>query len=197
MSSPLKPEDHQRIDAAITEIERRTATEFAVVVTRVSDRYSLYPMVWAGFGALLITGMAALVWPELTIRAAIVIQAPALIALTLLFDWLPICLLLVPKRVKHAHARQLAHREFAIHILGAGANRNGILLFVSLGERYVEIIADRGTHVLVPEGTWDKIVADFVATVKTSRVADGILAAVEACGVVLETHRSRTNEERG
>ena len=197
MARSLTHEDHRRIDAAITEIEQRAATEIAVVVTRVSDRYSLYPIVWAGFCALLVTGMAALIWPELTIRAAIVVQAPALIAMTLLFDRLPIRLLLVPKRVKHAHARQLAHREFAIHVLGAGANRNLILLFVSLGERYVEIIADRETHAQMPEGTWDKIVADFVETVKTGRVADGILAAVEACGVVLKTHNSRANEERG
>ena len=63
-----------------------------------------------------------------------------------------------------------------------------MLIFVSLGERYVEILADRDTHKLAPEGTWDKIVAEFLSKVKSGAVADGILAAIEACGTVLETH---------
>ncbi len=166
MAHALRTEDYQRIDAAVTSVERRTAAEFAVVTTRVSDRYSLYPLVWAQFAALMLTGIAALVWPRLGIRAAVLIQVPVVIALWLLFHWLPIRLLLVPKRVKHAYARRLAQREFS-------------------------------ARVAVPEGTWDKIVGDFVATVKAGHVADGILAAVEACGVVLETHHPRTGEEQG
>ncbi len=196
MAHALGTEDYQRIDAAVTSVERRTAAEFAVVTTRVSDRYSLYPLVWAQFAALMVTGIAALVWPRLGIRAAVLIQVPVVIALWLLFHWLPIRLLLVPKRVKHAHARQLAQREFSARVVG-GSHRNRILLFVSLAERYVEIIADRGTHALAPEGTWDKIVGDFLATVKAGHVADGILAAIEACGVVLETHHPPTSEEQG
>src|SRR5262249_53727205 len=111
----------------------------------------------------------------------------ALVLFALVFDWMPVRLRLVPKHLKHTRARQLAHREFAAHVIG-GAHRNRVLLFVSLGERYVEIIADRGTHALVPEGTWERIVADFLAKVRAGAVADGILAAIAACGTVLETH---------
>src|SRR4029077_3998406 len=95
---------------------------------------------------------------------------------------------LAPRHLRHARARQLAHREFAAHVVSGGAHRNRVLLFVSLGERYVEIIADRGTHNIVPEGTWDRIVAEFLAKVKAGAVADGVLAAVAAGGQVLETH---------
>ena len=126
-------------------------------------------------------------WPQLGIRAAILIQVPTLIILTLLLDWLPIRLWLVPKHVQHAQARQLAHREFAARIVG-GAHTKQILLFVSRAERYVEIFADRETHALVPEGTWDKIVDDFVNAVRAGRIADGILAAIQSCGAVLGTH---------
>ncbi len=90
MAHALGTEDYQRIDAAVTSVERRTAAEFAVVTTRVSDRYSLYPLVWAQFAALMVTGIAALVWPRLGIRAAVLIQVPVVIALWLLFHWLPV-----------------------------------------------------------------------------------------------------------
>jgi putative membrane protein len=193
----LKPDERERIDTAMADIERRTATEFSVVVTRVSDRYSLYPLVWAGLAALLVTAIVAVVRSELTIGAAILIQLPVLIALTLLFDWMPIRILLVPKSVKQARARQLAQREFAAHVACTAPRHRGVLLFVSLGERYVEIIADRETHALVSEGSWDKIVADFLATVKRGRVADGVLAAVGACGALLETHDPIPTEDQG
>jgi len=111
--------------------------------------------------------------------------------LSLILDWLPLRLRLVPRRAKHAHARQLAHREFAARILAAAPHRNGVLFFVSLGERYVEVIADRDIHARVPEGIWDRIVADFIAAVKAGRLADGFIAAIEACAAVLETHYPR------
>jgi putative membrane protein len=63
-----------------------------------------------------------------------------------------------------------------------------ILLFVSLGKRYVEVVADYETHALVPAGSWNKIVDEFLATVKAGRVADGVLAALAACRTILKTH---------
>jgi putative membrane protein len=192
---PFTPEEHNRIDAAIAAIERSTAADLCLVVTRVSDRYSLYPVAWAAIGALLLGGLVSLMRPEIASRTTILIQLSLLIVLTLVLDWLPIRLSIVPERVKHAHARQLAHREFNAHIVGA-PKRNLILLFVSLGERYVEIVADHETHALAPAGAWNKIVDDFLATVKAGRVADGVLAAAAACGDILKTQHPASNEDR-
>jgi putative membrane protein len=68
-----------------------------------------------------------------------------------------------------------------------------ILLFVSLGERYVEIVADHETHALAPAGAWNKIVDEFLTTVKAGRVADGVLDAIAACGSILTTHHPALN----
>jgi len=184
-------EEHERIDAAIAEIERATAADLCVVVTRASDRYSLYPVAWAAIGAILLGGIVTLVRPEIASRALILIQLSTLIVLTLLFEWLPLRLAIVPERVKHAHARQLAHREF--NALAGAEQQHRILLFVSLGERYVEIVADHETQALAPPGAWNKIVDEFLATVKDGRVADGVLAAVAACGEILKTHHPASN----
>ncbi len=183
---PFTREEHSRIDAAIAEIERGTTADLCVVVTRVSDRYSLYPIAWAAIAAILLGGIVCLIRPETASRILILIQLSSLIVLTLLFEWLSIRLAIVPERVKHAHARQLAHREFVAH--AAGGKRNVVLLFVSLGERYVEIVADHETHALAPPGVWNKIVDEFLATVKDGRVADGVLGAAAACGDILKTH---------
>jgi len=188
---PFTREEHARIDAAIAEIERGTAADLCVVVTRVSDRYSLYPVAWAGVGAILLGAIVSLIRPEIASRAVILIQLSTLIVLTLLLEWLPLRLAIVPERVKHAHARQLAHREF--NALAGAGKQHRILLFVSLGERYVEIVADHETHALAPAGSWNKIVDEFLATVKDGRVADGVLGAAAACGEILKTHHPAPN----
>jgi len=193
VASRFTPAEYDRIDAAIAAVERSTAADLDLVVTRVSDRYSLYPLVWAALSALLIIGILAMLRPALNAPIAILIQLIILIALTVLFDWLPIRLMLVPKRIKRAHARQLARREFTAHN-GGDDHQRRILLFISLGERYVEIIADRATHALAPESVWSKIVADFLETVKLGRVADGVVTAIEACGALLARYHPPSSE---
>jgi len=187
MRHALTADEQARIHAAKTAVEQRTAAELAVAVVSVSDRYPFVGLAWAAVAALVVAAIVALIAPDIELIEALAVQVVALILFALAFDWMPVRLRLVPRHLKHARARQLAHREFAAHIIG-GAHRNRVLLFVSLGERYVEILADRDTHALVPEGTWDQIVAEFLAKVKAGAVADGIIAAIDACGTVLETH---------
>ncbi|MGO8976248.1 MAG: hypothetical protein ACLQNV_22340 [Steroidobacteraceae bacterium] len=187
MKKPFTPAEHERVDAAIAEIGRSTAADLQVVVTRVSDRYSLYPVAWAAIAAILLGALVSLIRPDFASRIVTMIQLWFLLVMTLLLEWLPIRLSIVPERVKHAHARQLAHREFNAQVAANPKQQHRILLFVSLGERYVEIIADHQTHALAPAGVWNKIVDEFLATVKAGRVADGVLDAIAACGSILKT----------
>jgi putative membrane protein len=188
MRHALTTDEQARIHAAKAAVEQRTAAELAVAVVPVSDRYPFVGLAWAAVAALVVAVVVALIEPDIELVEALAVQVVALVLFALAFDWMPVRLRLVPRHLKNARARQLAHREFAAHIIGGGPHRNRLLLFVSLGERYVEILADRDTHALVPEGTWDQIVAEFLAKVKAGAVADGIIAAIDACGTVLETH---------
>jgi putative membrane protein len=182
---PFTPEQHRRIHAAIEEIERTTAADLDLVVTRVSDRYALYPLVWAAVSALLLTAVLVLIRPAIGARTALAFEFAVLIVATLIYSLTPVRLMLVPPRVKRAHARQLAHREFAAQYARGAVVRRRILLFVSLGERYVEIIADHETYAAADPDFWQKTVDDFVAAVQSGRIAEGILKSIDACGAVL------------
>jgi len=185
---PLTQEERARLHETVAATERRTSAAFALVIVPISDRYALFPAVWAAVLALLATGVAALLWPALGIRIGFVIDASVFASLMLVLDWPPLRLRIVPASIKRSQARRLAHREFAVRIIGASHHRNGVLFFVSLGERYVEIIADRNIHSQVASDTWDRIVADFIVAVKAGRLAQGFITAVETCGDILETH---------
>lgn len=191
---PLTPDERRRIDAAVAALEQRTSAIFALAIVPISDRYLLFPVVWSAIIALVATGVIALLRPELAIGDGFLVDAAVFAVLTFVFDWRPLRLLLVPRRVKHAHARQLAHREFAARVLASAQHRNGVLFFVSLGERYVEVIADRDIHARVGQAAWDKLVADFIAAVRAGRLAEGFIAAIEACGALLETHYPATSQ---
>jgi putative membrane protein len=184
--NPLTPEEHERIAAAVAGVQGRTNASFALALLPISDRYSFFPPIGGAFLALAVLGILSLLRPQLTIGTGFLVAALSFAVFTLILDWLPLRLLIVPKSLKHRLASEMALREFAARILASAEHRNGLLLFVSLRERYVEIVADRGIHSRVAEGTWDKIVAEFLMAVKADRLAEGLVAAIESCGAVLQ-----------
>jgi putative membrane protein len=64
----------------------------------------------------------------------------------------------------------------------------GILIFISVFERKVWVLADRGIHARVPHESWDKIVEHIVQGIKQRRQADAICEAVGIGGRLLAEH---------
>jgi putative membrane protein len=63
----------------------------------------------------------------------------------------------VPATIQRSRAAALAHREFSSRILADPQQRNGILFFVSLGERYVQVMADPETHARINPDVWTSL----------------------------------------
>jgi putative membrane protein len=181
----LATEEKSRIHAAVTAAETRCHVHLAVSVVPASDRYALYPLVWGALVALFAGGVMALGWPHLHLRESFAIEAGVFIVFSLVFDWWPLRLLLVPRHIRHRHSQALAHREFAARILASNERKGGVLFFVSLGERYAEIIADRDIHARIGKVAWNGIVSNYLATAKQGRVTDGIVTAIDACAAVI------------
>ncbi len=80
--------------------------------------------------------------------------------------------------------RGLSRRHGAIRHPGHGPEerRTGILIFVSLAERYARIIADEGIASHVPQQEWQEAVDALVAHMRDGRIADGFIAAINLCG---------------
>jgi putative membrane protein len=182
---PLTADEKARIHAAVADAESRTHVHVAVSVLPASDRYLLYPLVWGAIAALLAGGVLAVGWPRFPLREAFTVEAIVFVVLSLLFEWLPLRLILVPRTILRHRAQALAHREFAARILGSSKRKGGVLLFVSLGERYAEILADRDTHARLGSAAWERILSAYIATAKERRVADAIVEAIRSCSAAL------------
>jgi len=188
MPSRLTHEETARIHAAVAAAEARANAHIAFVAVPASDRYALYPIVWGALIAFVVAGIAAFVWRDLSIRDGFAAEAVVFCVVSLILEWRPLKLLIVPAHIKQARARAFAHHEFAARILAGPERRGGVLLFVSLGERYAELIADREAHARVGQETWDRIFTGFTAQAQSSHVADASVAAIEACGAALASN---------
>lgn len=184
----LSERDRQDIAQAIAAVEARTRGELVTVIARAADDYLYVPLLWAALLALAIPGALLLSGSAVALEYAYEAQVVGFLLFALVFNLAPLKMRLIPRALKRARAHRLAVEQFFAQNLHHTAERTGVLIFVSVAEHYVEIIADQGLHARVPAGTWDRVVAEFSARVKAGRVAEGFLHAVQACGDLLVEH---------
>jgi uncharacterized membrane protein len=101
---------------------------------------------------------------------------------------------------RNARPRERALMMFSKLRVWDTEHNNGVLLYVNLADRAVEIVADRGIAGKVPRATWQAICHAARDHFRQSRVEAGATAAIEAIGAVLAEHfplapgESRANE---
>jgi putative membrane protein len=84
--------------------------------------------------------------------------------------------------------RRRAAAAFVEQAVFETAGRTGILLFVSLFERRVVVLADSGIHGRVADGEWDAIVARVVEGIRRGDPGAALAAAIQDCGDLLVRH---------
>jgi uncharacterized membrane protein len=69
-------------------------------------------------------------------------------------------------------------------------HNNGVLIYLLLADRDVEIIADRGIHARLGQETWEAICRDMEAAFRNGEFEVGVLAGIHAVGEHLARHFS-------
>jgi putative membrane protein len=142
---------------------------------------------WAALLALIIP------WPLIhftwmKVQWIFLIQLIVFLAL-LALAWHPkVRMSLVPKAILNANTRRRASEQFLAQNLHTTSGRTGVLIFVSIAEKRVEIIADSGIDARVEKGTWQKIVDDFTADITAGRPVEGFERAIARIGELLAQH---------
>lgn len=182
----LQAADLAAIQRAVAAAEKRTVGEIVPVILDRSDRYPAADL-WCGVSFALAAELAA--WcltPGLS-------EGPTL-ALTLgagALGWLLARTLpelrrrfVAPWRMREM-AEEQAFQEFYRQGLHRTQAATGVLLFVSLLERRVIVMADEGIDKLVTEGTWKQVHALVLDAARDGRLGAGLVAAVERIGELL------------
>ncbi|MGE0501113.1 MAG: TPM domain-containing protein [Rhizobiaceae bacterium] len=185
--------DHRRVAAAIRAAETGTSGEIYCVVARTSASY-FAPAAFMLAAATVVLGpivawVANFWWIEIP---AIILAVAQLVALAsaLLMIWVFPALRIhfVPKSMRYSHAHDNAVRQFLSRNIHVTTERTGVLIFVSLAERYAEVVADAGINQKVPQHQWNTLVEALVRRAAEGRIADGFIDAVEAVGALLAGH---------
>jgi len=208
----LTKAEHDKVAEAIRAAEASTAGEIFAVAAEASDSYRFIPMMWAALATLL-AGIAAAflypvleglvaapeagewlaqapeVWgPGLDARTVAAAEIVLFVILAILASLGPVRPLLVPGFIRRQRAERHAMQQFFAHNLHGTAGRTGILIFVSLAERYAAVIADEGINGKVDQAVWDDLVEKLIADVRAGDLGSGLVTAISSCGAILAEH---------
>jgi uncharacterized membrane protein len=93
-------------------------------------------------------------------------------------------------------SRDRAREVFATQGVWNTEENNGVLIYVLLAERRVEIVADRGIDAKVEAAEWRAICDDMDRHFHEDRFEEGALAGVRAASALLERHFPAGGVER-
>ncbi len=203
----MTDEGRAKVSAAVSAVERRTAGEVVTIVTQQSDDYAEVALLWSIFVAFLalaalalfpdfylgiydrLTGSWVQEWqPQEVFGIALLVASLKFAGMWLLQLWRPLRLFLVPGPIKHERVRARAIMCFKVGAERRTHGRTGILIYISMAEHRAEIVADEAIAGKVDPMVWGEAMAAMLAHVREGRVAEGMVAAVEKVGAVLEEH---------
>jgi putative membrane protein len=205
----MTPEDHQKIADAVADVETRTSAEIVCVITQECSDYREVPLAWAAVLALIVPAAAFALglnpslltslnqgWVaghtsgfndavRLSLGAYAVAQSAVFLLVWLIVSLPTVRRALTPAGLRNRRVHEAALRQFVARGIANTTDANGVLIFVSLLDRRVEVLADAGIHAAVPAGTWDRAVNAVRVAMKANHRAEGLVAAVKICGDAL------------
>ena len=172
------------IERAVQEAERRTSGEIVPVVV---DRSHDYAGVRAVAAALLAFAASAVVL-ALPVQPVFWLPPAQVVAFALGY-WLAgrrvVLRQLIPDGIREQAVDRGARLAFLEHGLVETRDRTGILIYVSLLEHRVEVLADRGIDRAVEPGTWNGVVDTILSGIAQRRAEEGLVDAIRRCGDLL------------
>ncbi|MDT0631615.1 hypothetical protein RQM47_11475 [Rubrivirga sp. S365] len=187
--------DRDRIREAVAEAETRTAGEIVPYVVRTSGSYPVAVWRGASAGALLAAVVALAVaqvyagwgmgWLYSAWGMALAVALGGVLGAALGATVAPLRRRLAGGALLDEAVHRRAALAFVDEEVFDTRDRTGILLFVSLFERRIEVVGDAGINAKVEAGEWDEVVGLLRGGVVRGDLAGGIVEAVGRCGDLL------------
>jgi putative membrane protein len=181
----FNPGDLDKVAKAIDEVESRSVGEIVPVIVESSTPFRSVGLICELFLVLVLSYVATYYfaayepWALVVAFVGAVALGSGLAQLDFIRRWI------LPKVDKDVSVHARAELEFYRQNINRTDERVGILIFVSLLERRVVILADEGISKRIPNSAWQKIVEETIHKVKYHELGDGIIHAIELCGAAI------------
>lgn len=182
-------EQKEKIRQAVQAAEASTGGEIAVVLVDESDRYREGALA----GALSFSAFTALVLAIAFHHVTIWFYIP--VTVVLLFPFLYLVQKFPHIKLAFLHNRRVeeAVKKRAVYAfyqkgVHKTEEQTGILIFISLLERKVWILGDKGIHGKIRTDFWRSLTRELAAGIKEDRTFDALCGVIARCGEELTRH---------
>jgi len=208
----LTPEDRARITAAVAKAEAGTSGDIFCVLAGEVSSYREVPIGWGAAAALLFppivlafslrplldavtaggwtAGQASALPGELAfaLTGYAIVQVLIFAVVAGLTTLAPIRRALTPRFLKQHRVKKAAFHHFAAAHSHAKDSETGVLIFVALVERQVEVLADAAIHAKAGEAVWRNAARAVHDGMRQPDPTAGIERAIEIVGAALKAH---------
>lgn len=182
-------EEKKKIEEAVKAVECCTIGEVAVMVVDSSDEYRES----AALGGIMFSAITAFSVTEIVFGSSLFFFIPLCVIVSFpfikLFSILPVLkTAFIGRRRKEEAVRDRAVRAFFEKGLYKTKANTGVLFFLSLLERKVWVLADKGIHEKIDQATLDRFAQTVSQGVKDRHACDALCSAIADAGKVLSQH---------
>ncbi len=191
----LSATDLKRIESVVAAAEKKTAGEIVCMIVSSSYHYAMADVLGATAFALPLALLAThFLGGWLWLGTQNMWLFLGLFTLFfVLFHWIVKCSpalkrLFISRREIDEEVEEAAVSGFFRKGLYRTRDANGVLLFISVFEHKVWLLADKGIHEKVPQEEWNQLVGRITRGIRNGQRAEAICSAIQDIGGLLQIH---------
>lgn len=190
------PQEKEQIRQAVASAEGSTAGEIATMVVDRSDSYREAVTLGAVLGSAMLALLIAIVSQHVTIWSYLPLAIILYFPFQLLVRRVPSLQrpFIAGSRLEEA-VKERAVRAFYEKGLYRTADETGILIFISIFERKVWILGDRGINSRISSDSWQQLVKVLTTGIREGRACEALCAVIGSCGKELARHFPRQKND--
>ncbi len=183
----ISDKDKKFLKEAIAKAESKTSGEIVPVILEKSDFYPAAHFRLALVIGILFSFICYYTYDFDDPIMLLWIQIPGMITGYLLAYLTPLKRFFTSKAEMQEEVFQRALEVFYKNEVSMTKDRTGIMIFISLLERKVEVLADCGINEQVEKDYWNTLVASLISKIKDGQIIEGLGEAITECGRSLES----------
>ncbi|MCK4653497.1 MAG: TPM domain-containing protein [Candidatus Cloacimonetes bacterium] len=199
----LKQDDLKKISSAVKNAEKKTSGEIVTAIIKESYNYAIYELIFAVITGLIYfiimmffvgnieKWLEGIFWDYSIHHLVMFYGFSTFIVITILYfigNISNVDRFIVAKKIMQIKVNERAIRHFMESGVCNTKERTGILIFISILERRVELLADSGINEKIPQGKWQNIVDNIIKGIKKKNVTAHLIESINDCGDLLAQH---------
>lgn len=199
----FSPENLEKINQAVKKAERRTTGEIAIAFARASSEYASQELMFGIISGFIYSFFMMwfyhpvekiiqnMFW-DYSANHLLIFYGVSTFLVILVFYLLAnipfVDRLIVSEKTKKRKVYERAVRQFMESGVSHTKGRTGVLIFISMLEKRVELLADRGISKKISQEQWNGVVNHIVEGFQGKKFVEHLTEAISQTGDLLASH---------